>query len=90
MTAMTKFFETPMGKLLAFYENQKRIAPIAPKRHGLDSQLIVSMTSYGPRFKWLHLTINSLLEQTIIPDAILLWISDDEINDLPDSVRDLS
>ncbi|WP_157469103.1 glycosyltransferase family 2 protein [Dyella thiooxydans] len=79
-----------MGKLLTLYENQKRVDPITPKHHGLNGQLIVSMTSYAPRFKWLHLTIKSLLEQTIIPDALVLWIAEEELNLLPDSVRALS
>ncbi|MFC5581100.1 glycosyltransferase family 2 protein [Rhodanobacter terrae] len=79
-----------MGKLLTLFEDQKRTSPITPKHHDLGSKLIISMTSYGPRFKWLHLTIKSLLEQTIIPDAIVLWIAEEEMGSLPNSVRELS
>ncbi len=78
-----------MGKLLAAYENQKSVFPIVPRPHRLDKKLIVSMTSYRPRFKWLHLTLSSLLEQTVIPDAIILWVSKEEIDELPKSVQRL-
>ncbi|UJJ50339.1 MULTISPECIES: glycosyltransferase family 2 protein [Rhodanobacter] len=90
VAATTKFYDTPMGKLLLFYENQKLVAPIHSKHHGLDKKLIISMTSYGPRFRWLHLTIHSLLEQTVVPDMLVLWISEEEMENLPDSVNELS
>ena len=89
MAITEKFYETPTGKLLTIYEDQKKLNPITPKHHNLGSQLIVSMTSYGPRFKSLHLTLKSLLEQTVIPDAIVLWIAEEEISNLPNSVRAL-
>lgn len=90
MASQEKFFETPMGKLLLFYENRKQVDPISSRHHGLENKLIVSLTSYGPRFKWLHLTIRSLLEQTVRPDMVLLWISEEEVDSLPDSVKQLS
>lgn len=48
------------------------------KRHGLSVPLIVSLTSYSLRFKKLHLTLKCLLNQSIEPDKIILWISYDD------------
>lgn len=45
------------------------------KPHKLPSQLIVSLTSYPPRFNTLPLTLKCLLTQTIIPDRLILWIA---------------
>ena len=47
--------------------------------------VIVSLTSYEERFKDLVISIYSLLNQTIKPDRIILWLSDeyDGVNDLP-------
>ena len=36
--------------------------------------IIVSLTTIPPRFKYLHNTINSILNQTITPDKIVLNI----------------
>ena len=57
------------------------------RQHGLPGKLFVSLTSYPPRFATLHLTIRSLLDQSVRPDAILLWIAHDDIAALPDAVR---
>ena len=48
------------------------------KPHNLPGELILTLTSYSPRFPNLHKTIRSLLLQTISPDKIILWISEEE------------
>ena len=50
------------------------------KRHNLNKELVVSLTSYSKRFKTLPLVLNSIQNQTILPDKIELWI---EENDKP-------
>ena len=50
------------------------------KRHTLDKELVISLTSYSKRFKTLPLVLNSIQNQTISPDKIELWI---EKNDKP-------
>lgn len=46
-----------------------------------DVPIIVSLTSYDERFDELSLAIYSLLMQSVKPDRIILWLSD-EYNDL--------
>lgn len=48
------------------------------KLHDLPNKLIVSLTSYPPRFSKLHLTIKSLLAQSLTPDRIILWIAHED------------
>jgi hypothetical protein len=55
----------------------------------LSEPLIVSVTSFGPRFTTLHLTLQSLIQQAIRPDAIVLWIADHELSALPRRVLSL-
>ena len=55
-----------------------------------DEQLIVSLTSYIPRFGKLHLTLESLLNQAKKPDKICLWISKNEMTELPANVKRLT
>lgn len=64
------------------------------KSMGITSQrysvpLIVSLTSYGIRFKTLHIALESLLKQTLKPNKIILWVSDKEIQQLPTTITRL-
>lgn len=50
-----------------------------------DVPIIVSLTSYEARFKDLEISLYSLLNQSLKPDIIILWLSDEieSLNDLP-------
>ena len=52
-------------------------------------ELIVSLTSYPPRFKRLPIVLESLLRQTLKPSRICLWIAINDIQSLPDNVKSL-
>ena len=54
--------------------------------HGLPGELIVSLTSYPPRFRTLDLTLRCLLTQTVRPDRVILWIAEDDVAKLPPAV----
>lgn len=57
------------------------------KRSG--SGVIVSLTSYPPRFGTLHLTLKSLLSQLHVADRIILWIARGDMAALPPAVTGL-
>jgi hypothetical protein len=46
-----------------------------PTRHALPGALVVSLTSWPPRFPFLHRSLRSLLRQSVRPDRIVLWIA---------------
>lgn len=50
-----------------------------------DIPIVVSLTSYEDRFKDLEISLYSLLTQSLKPDRIILWLSDEikSINDIP-------
>lgn len=56
---------------------------------GVDpsSNVIISLTSYPARIKTVHLTIMTLLNQTVRPKSVVLWLANEQfpngINDLP-------
>ncbi len=60
-----------------------------PRRHNLPGRLIVSLTSHEPRFATLHLSLRCLLDQTVRPDAIILWIDEAAMALLPHNVVSL-
>lgn len=44
-------------------------------------KIIVSLTSYGKRIKTVHFSINCLMHQSVLPDNIVLYLSDEERSD---------
>jgi hypothetical protein len=58
------------------------------KPHGLPGLLIVTLTSYPPRYPTLYKTLRSLLMQSVRADRTILWISG-EASDLPPDVLEL-
>jgi Glycosyl transferase family 2 len=48
------------------------------KPHGLPGELVVSLTSYQPRFRTLVYTLRCLLSQTVRADRTILWLADDD------------
>lgn len=54
-----------------------------------ETPIIVSLTSYRERFKDLPITLYSLLNQSLKPDKIILWL-DEEMEDLPNLPYEIS
>ncbi len=55
----------------------------------LADDIIVSLTSFDKRIDDVYLTIESLLQQSLKPDRIILWVSEQEFsaNDIPHVLR---
>lgn len=54
--------------------------------HALGAPLIVTLTSYPPRFPTLGATLRSLLDQTVRADRTILWLAEKDLSLLPDDV----
>lgn len=52
----------------------------------LDDRVVVSLTSYPPRFRVLHLTLKTILLQSLKPAAVVLWIAEEDVDQLPGNV----
>jgi hypothetical protein len=57
--------------------------------HGLDAPLIVTLTSYPPRFPTLGKTLRSILDQTVRPDRTILWLTANDLASLPEEIHAL-
>ncbi|MFD2843083.1 glycosyltransferase family protein [Paracoccus cavernae] len=89
-----------IGDVLRRWKHARRIAqakaeilarPVAAgAAHGLPARLVVSLTSYPARFASLHLTLRSLLAQSLQPDEVVLWLDAGDEAKLPAEVRALS
>ncbi|WP_174502751.1 hypothetical protein [Acidiphilium sp. C61] len=67
----------------------KAIKPNIIKNHDLKNKVIISLTSYPSRFQTVYFTIISLLNQSIKPDKIILWVFKNEYNLLPRKIIEL-
>ncbi|MBW6528256.1 glycosyltransferase [Sphingomonas sp. RHCKR7] len=56
------------------------------KRHGLATPLVVSLTSYPKRYATLARTLRSLMDQTVRPDHLVLWLAAPDRASLPADV----
>ena len=65
------------------------IKPALQKPHALNKELIVSLTSYSKRFNILPYSIQSILNQSVTPDRIILWLHKSDYNFLPVAVTNL-
>ena len=55
-----------------------------------SKNIIISLTSYPPRIKSVHITIKSLIKQTLKPNLIILWLAESEFpNRDSDLTKDL-
>lgn len=76
-----------LARILHRLREQRR--PVEARPHGLPGELIISLTSHTPRFDQLHLTLKSLLNQTVSCDRLILWIGRGDMGNLPRSILNL-
>ena len=74
---------------LARREIQNRNLSHLGKPHGLERQVIVSLTSYPARFPMLHWTLRSLLRQSVAADKTILWVTDSDYPALTSEILEL-
>lgn len=59
------------------------------RAHELDAPLVVTLTSYPPRFPTLGKTLRSVLDQTVRPDRTILWLTEKDLACLPREIHAL-
>jgi GT2 family glycosyltransferase len=61
------------------------------KKKENNIKIIASLTSYGERVRTVHLAIETILNQTLKADKVILWLAEDEFNknNIPDTLRKL-
>tara|TARA_R110002167_G_scaffold106341_3_gene272853 strand:+ start:374 stop:1252 length:879 start_codon:yes stop_codon:yes gene_type:complete len=72
-------------KKVLFFSKYKKNA----KLHQLPNDLVVSLTSYKPRFVTLFPTILSLIQQQVSPNLIVLWVANEDYDYIPEEILNL-
>ena len=68
---------------------KQKVVGYKGQTHGFTGLLIINVTSFPPRFNQLHLTLKSLLLQSVCADKVVLWLYEKDIAFLPCSVLEL-
>jgi hypothetical protein len=63
--------------------------PNTAKPHGRKEEIIVSLTSYEPRFKTLPYTLECLIRQSVKADRIIVWLDPQDMNKITPRMRAL-
>jgi hypothetical protein len=81
-------FEAAATNVFSKIGNEARwIAKRRPSSHSLPGELVISLTSYAPRFGTLALTLKSLITQSVSFDRLVLWIGYSDEKLIPREVR---
>lgn len=76
----------------AFQNFRYKYLPISygVSKQPLDTPVMVSLTSYPARFPTLHICLKSILNQTMKPSKVILWLDKDvSLNDIPQRILNL-
>lgn len=77
-TSQIVHFEVVENNLKQRALNSKESLVNTDKR---EKKIVVSLTTFGKRIRDVYLAIESIGQQTIKPDVIVLWLSKDEFNE---------
>lgn len=72
--------------LPVYFHFTKEKFRLSEDKNNVDDGLIVSFTSFPARIKKVHLVVESILRQSVLPDRIILWLSKEQfptIDSLP-------
>jgi hypothetical protein len=70
-------------KLVNNYYKVKPISYGLNKTENRKHKINISLTSYPQRFSTLHICIKSLLNQSVKPDRIILWLTENDYGKVP-------
>ena len=70
---------------------QKHRSEMGVNTTARKDKIVISLTTFPPRFDKVHLTIECMLHQTIRPDKVVLWLCEDECKNvrLPETITGL-
>lgn len=81
------------GKIIQYYYplKYKLLRPSTLSRANSSTHITASLTTFPARIETVHLTIESIIRQSVRPDRIVLWLAKDEFErgQLPAKLRKL-
>lgn len=73
------------------YCNQLTLESLNTNKKQMDDRVVVSLTTFPARIGYVHMAVKSLLNQTVKPERLLLWLAKDQFRDveIPDELKEL-
>jgi hypothetical protein len=88
-----EYFFYPLYLWFQHIDAHKPRKPGIRPRCGDETEVIISLTSFPARIPYLHHCLYSLMNQTIHPHRIILWLAEeqfpDRLDDIPEKIREL-
>jgi hypothetical protein len=75
--------------MMAAYKLKKIPLETLKAKNSNTIPVVVTLTSIPSRLKTIHITIRSLLNQSVKPEKIILWLDEDIRNQVPNSLEKL-
>lgn len=94
-SGMASYAERAVRKGINIFERayceQLDCKTLRKENRSCADSVVVSLTTFPARIHYVHLAIKSLLNQTVKPRKIILWLAKDQFRDiaLPDCLREL-
>lgn len=82
MSYVERIVRKAVNTLERSYCNHLNFRAIAQEKKFCDDSVIVSMTTFPARIGYVHLAIKSLLNQTVKPGKIILWLAKDQFREV--------
>lgn len=83
------YFSRLLATFILFYIKKSSKSRKNPNKHKLPAKLVLSLTSYKPRFDTLYYTLKCLTRQSVLPDSIILWVSEKDYAHVPNEIMEL-
>ncbi|MGM0915090.1 MAG: glycosyl transferase [Pseudomonadota bacterium] len=61
---------------------------LTQERRIVDKEIVVSLTTYSKRIHDVYLVIESISQQTVLPNRVVLWLAEGEFDTLPISITE--
>ncbi len=82
-----RVWDIVLSLLNLFVVFMRLVFPAPQKKVELVHDVVVSLTSFPPRFSTLKWTIISLLQQKLLPQKIILWIAHEDAHLIPSNIK---
>ncbi|SBR52488.1 hypothetical protein [Halomonas sp. HL-93] len=68
----------------------KKLKRLTKEDSVIDQELVVSLTTYSKRIHDVYLVLETICQQTVLPNRVILWLAEDEFdnNNLPISIKE--
>ena len=69
-----------------YQADARELKNLTQEKRVVDKELVVSLTTYSKRIHDVYLVLETISQQTVLPNRVVLWLAEDEFDTLPLSI----